>query len=246
MKRQIQKILRRFGINVVRCTPNQLGIDPFDDINHFLGGNDQPMILDVGGNVGQSVNQFKSRFPKSIIHSFEPSPQTHLQLKSNCSHFSNVKVWNTGVGSSDSTLPLMENSHNDMSSFLAPGEFCWGTITKTSEVPVTTLDSFAARHDIDFIHVLKSDTQGFELEVFKGASRLMKEDRIGMIYFELIFSAMYQNLPPYYSILEFLHSHGFSLVNFYTFNHQNSEASWTDALFVNRQYLKDFLKQQQS
>jgi len=31
-----------------------------------------PIIFDVGANEGQSIKRFKSIFPKSIIHSFEP------------------------------------------------------------------------------------------------------------------------------------------------------------------------------
>lgn len=75
-----------------------------------------------------------------------------------------------------------------MSSFLPPGEFSWGKVVKYTDVRVVSLDSFARDHNIDFVHVVKSDAQGFDFEVLKGASDLMDENRIALVYFELIFS----------------------------------------------------------
>ena len=85
-----------------------------------------------------------------------------------------------------------------MSSFLAPSEFAWGNVEKTTEVEVVTLDSFSVENNINFIHILKSDTQGYDLEVFKGAEGLMRQNQIGLIYCELIFSNMYKNMSLHF------------------------------------------------
>jgi len=80
--------------------------------------------------------------------------------------------------------------------------------------------------------LLKSDTQGFDLEVLKGADRMLAEHRIRLIYLEIIFSKMYENLPRADKIYAFMADHGFELVSFYKTYFQNGRAGWTDALFI--------------
>ena len=77
-----------------------------------------------------------------------------------------------------------------------------------------------------------------DLEVFKGAERTMSANNVGLIYFEIIFSDMYKNLPPFAQVFDFLINRDFLLVSFYEFFYQNQLASWTDALFVHKSYLR--------
>ncbi len=176
IKTSIRRIARRCGFDIIRYhREQQVGVDPFADMQRFLKGEKRPVIFDIGANIGQSVNNFKAKFPASFIHSFEPSPTTYEQLKANCATFTDLNTWNLGVGSSNTTLALQENDNSDMSSFLSPGEFSWGKIARTTNVTVTTLDTFTRDKNIDFIHILKSDTQGFDFEVLKGASNLMRD-----------------------------------------------------------------------
>jgi hypothetical protein len=118
-----------------------------------------------------------------------------------------------------------------MSSFFAPGPTAWGEIAQTTNVSVVTLDAFADREGIDRIHVLKSDTQGYDFEVFKGAQGLMRAGRIQLIYYEVTVSAMYQGLPAYYEVFRFLAEQGFLPVSFYDQHYQNGLLSWMDVLF---------------
>jgi FkbM family methyltransferase len=239
IKRAIRRFIQGFGYEFVRTSKTRIGVDPLMDIQRFLEGTRDPLILDVGANVGQSVDAFRKAFPSSQIHSFEPSPSTYRKLEAHCGPFPNVKTWNYGVGSSDTTLPFQENDESDMSSFLPPGELCWGKIIKTTDVPVIALDSFAEREKIEFVHLLKSDTQGFDFEVFKGGGRLMRENRIGLIYFELIFSEMYKGLPPFHEVLRYLTDHNFAVVTFYQPHFQRKIVSWTNVLLINRDYYRD-------
>ena len=62
-------------------------------------------------------------------------------------------------------------------------EFHDRSAVKTS-VPVETLDDVAMREGITYIHFLKIDTEGHELAVLSGATRLLRENRIGHIQFE--------------------------------------------------------------
>jgi FkbM family methyltransferase len=227
---------RTCGVEISRYSPDEKGKDPFSDMQRLLAGWKAPVVFDVGANVGQSVALFKEAFPSSVIHSFEPSPTTFQLLSENCRNVPSFQAWNYGVGSQEATLALLESERSDMSSFLAPSTTAGCHVAKVTEVPVVTLDSFADQQGIDFIHVLKSDTQGYDFEVFKGASRLMQENKIGLIYFEFIFSDMYKGLPKFHEVFRYLSENNFDLVTFYDSHFQEDLVSWTDALLINRKF----------
>jgi FkbM family methyltransferase len=230
-------LARRFGCDLVPLPdPDAIGRDPFRDMRRFLGDIENPLIFDVGANVGQSVAKFKKTFPGCSIHAFEPGTSAFPQLRERAAGFTEVHPWNLGVGSSQGKLVLQENEHSTMSSFLEPSKFCWGGVVDRQEVEVVTLDSFAQKHGIETVHILKSDTQGFDLEVFKGASGLMDANRIALVYFEFIFSDMYRGLPFFDEVFGFLNRKNFQLVCFYEQNFQRELLSWADALFINRDF----------
>ncbi len=221
----------KFGYEITR-QPS----DAFSDMRRFIPAGADPVILDVGANVGQSVKRFKTVFPSSVIHSFEPSRETFAVLKQNLAHEQDVLAWPYALGSSVGEQLFQENIDSDMSSFLELSTAGWGAVKKQEKVAVTTVDQFLADHSIAKIDILKSDTQGYELEVFKGAEDAMRQGRIGLIYFEFIFAEMYRNLPPFDQVYRYLVDRGFLLVAIYNFHRQDDVASWADVLFVNREY----------
>jgi FkbM family methyltransferase len=227
----------KFAVDIVPLKSKSIGRSPIADINRFLKSA-APVIFDVGANVGQSVRRYKDVFPESTIYSFEPGPATFKSLQSNVSKYANVTPWNYGLGATRGKLTLQENSLTEFSSFLPQGDpkFSYGNVVRTTEVDVETIDSFCDAHAVDTIDLLKSDTQGFELEVFRGGEQMMKAGRIGLVHCEIIFSRMYERLPTYVDICAQLDSCGFRLVTFYPFYYQDQLAGWSDALFVHDSY----------
>jgi FkbM family methyltransferase len=234
LKESIRTLVSILGYNV-RNTAS-IGVCPFSDMKRFVPTNPNPLILDIGANVGQSMNRFKRTFPSSTIHSFEPSPETFRKLSQNVSTQKDVVIWNCGVGASVCRQVFLENTNSDMSSFLGMSTTGWGQVKRKTVVDVTTVDHFLEAHHIAHVNILKSDTQGYDFEVFKGAERTIRENRIGLIYFEFIFSDMYKNLPSFDEVFRHLIDRNFSLVSIYNFHHQKRLASWADVLFVNREY----------
>ena len=57
----------------------------------------------------------------------------------------------------------------------APGKNADGT-------PVISVDSFMATHGIDHLHILHADTQGWEVEVLKGAQKALSERKIDYLF----------------------------------------------------------------
>lgn len=240
LKRQTRRVARKLMLGALTLR-SDMGFDPFGDMRKFVF-QENPLILDIGANVGQSVQLFHDYFPGCTTHSFEPSPTTFAELKQRAAGIANAQVWNCGVGSAPGKLTLLENEHSDMSSFLPPGDRGWGKITKETTVDVRTVDEFCQEQDIGRIDILKSDTQGFDLEVFKGAEEMIRANRIGLLYFEVTFFELYKNLPSFSELYDFLTNRGFLLVTFYRFHYRpkfkKSMVAWTDVMFVHKSYLE--------
>ena len=83
-----------------------------------------------------------------------------------------------------------------MSSFLEPGRDSWGAVKRRTPVNIKTIDGYCELHEISRIDILKSDTQGFDLEVLKGASGLFDRHCIHLVYLEIGFGELYKNHSP--------------------------------------------------
>jgi hypothetical protein len=85
----------------------------------------------------------------------------------------------------------------------------FGTSPNTRQVTCITLDAYCWESHINFINFLKIDTEGHEWFVFEGAERMLSEDRIGVIQFEL-------NVPQVWSkITAQLEPHGWKFYHIY-------------------------------
>jgi FkbM family methyltransferase len=236
LKKMCHSVLRKSGYDINKIKEYRIGDNPHEDMNFFLKNVSKPLIFDVGANIGQSVDHFKTQFPNSTIHSFEPGPETFKLLEIESKKHKNTYINNIGLGSKKDTILFDQNSHSDMSSFLKLGIDGWGNVYEKTSINIETLDDYCTDKNIDTIHILKSDTQGYDFEVFKGAEKLMKENRIKLIYFEFIFSNMYEDLPKFNEVFEYLSKNDFLLVNFYKSHMRKNLVSWNDMMFINKSF----------
>ena len=119
-----------------------------------------------------------------------------------------------------------------MNSFLEPGPEYWGEVKRRVRVPVTTLDAYCAEQSIEQPDILKTDTQGFDLEVLRGAAELLDRRAVRLIYMEISYADVYERGPRLDDVYGFLRDRGFFLASFYNFAFKHGRADWSDALFV--------------
>ena len=62
----------------------------------FLSINRNNACIDVGANVGQSIEYFKSRFKK--VYAFEPNPKNFIILKEKYKNIKNISIFNFSLG----------------------------------------------------------------------------------------------------------------------------------------------------
>lgn len=235
MKAVLQTALASCGYELRkhRNVTDQLGRHAFRDMRRLTQSGDAPTIFDIGGHYGQTTQEFRKWFSNPTVHTFEPDRASFDKLMGAVGSLPNVYPNNVALGAYSGTATFVENTSPDMGSFLEPGVDCWGAIKARTTLPLTTVDAYAEGRKIDRIDILKTDTQGYDLEVMKGAARTFAANRVHMVYMEIIFSEMYAGLPRLDEVCRFMFDNRFKLVTFYDIFYQNDRASWTDALFIN-------------
>ncbi|MEO9532808.1 MAG: FkbM family methyltransferase [Crocinitomicaceae bacterium] len=148
---------------------------------------DTPVFFDVGANLGDYTSLLAESFPQSQLFSFEPNPNTFEQLEKRCD--SVAKLFNIGIGEQAGNLELFFDASNKTSVQATSDKKILEVIAKAEDITsvnisIDTLDQFCEAHKIEFIHLLKIDTEGFELEALTGAKNLLSQNKIGVIQFE--------------------------------------------------------------
>ena len=116
---------------------------------------DEPQVIfDCGANIGFVSHQFNKRFPKAIIHAFEPNPEVYDSMNKLLANNHNIVKHNYGVGNTDGILEFNKNRNTGTSSFLTPNSFHQKHLAKSFEkieVPIKTLDKFCVDFEIESI-----------------------------------------------------------------------------------------------
>jgi FkbM family methyltransferase len=160
-----------------------------------------PVIFDVGANVGMYAIKLKKLITDARVFAFEPHPATFKSLEQ-ASRSNGFSAINKGCGSQVGTLNFYDYSglsEGSEHATLLPGvieQIHQGT-AQTLQVEVTTIDAFMEAEKLERIDLLKIDTEGYEYEVLKGCRQALAEGKIRMIYFEFnsmnILSRVYMN-----------------------------------------------------
>ena len=216
-----------------------LGTHPRRDMARLVSDGSRVVVFDVGANEGDTATGFKRWFPDCEIHAFEPDPAAYGTLKERMRRYPRVELNNVAVGSACGSQTFKLYTSSQLNSFLDPAESWTGRVEDELSVGVTDLDSYCDATGVEYISILKTDTQGYELEVLKGAQGLMADNRIHMIFVEIIFSKMYDKQAHFLELMQYLVGNRFSLVAFYKFHEDGGVASWADALFVNLNFSRN-------
>ena len=167
-------------------------------------------VFDVGANIGQSVEKFRSAFPESTIYSFEPVGHIYERLKQKYENDKRVNTFNLALGGDERTAKIYITPHETACSIIEPVSY-----DRFEEICVTTLDKFCAGHDVSSIDLLKVDTEGFDLEVLRGGAELLSSGRVGLVLVELGFDPNDGRHVLFDDIRNFLIKRDFSLYGIY-------------------------------
>ncbi|MBT8587049.1 FkbM family methyltransferase [Polynucleobacter paneuropaeus] len=215
MKKFIKKIICAFGYSIVKKNNFYYGLKKFDF----------EIILDIGANNDESSGNFLKIFKRANIYAFEPNNNhlTRLEALKKISK-GRFNYYISGVGSRSGSASLKVHiNHDASSSFLnlsVVGAKALQSFTKMNledqgimNSKIITLNEFFK--DIDYKNkriLLKSDTQGYEMEVLRGAENII--EHISVVQIELDFINFYNNQSSAEDIIFFLYQKNFSLRGF--------------------------------
>lgn len=220
---------------------SKISTHPIQNPNPFLACNSEikaqkPVLFDVGMNHGQTLQKIKEVFADCEIHGFEASKYCFADLEQKFSNDNTIRLNNKALGDTETVMQFNEYSWDAMNSFLTRA-YGSAKIVETYDVNVTTIDAYCAENKIEKIHVLKSDTEGFELNVLKGGQQMMAQNKIQFVFVELFFDLNFVGQSSVGQIFSYLEENGFSLVRFYDIGLTGDGlASKGDALFINKEF----------
>jgi len=241
LKIRIDDFLERFGLRVRRSaflplsTSAVLHRAALQQVGAKADG-DGGIFFDVGAHVGETSIALARAFPRVRIHAFEPIVAIHRQLVQNNRHFSGVTCHQLALGNENTErrIALVSNQVNctvNQVSALADAR----TPADLSEtIKIARLDDFCPANGISRIALLKTDTEGFELEVLRGAANFLRQGQIASVLVEVTFLPNNPQHVSFEDVRAFLGPFGFQLAGFYDtgYRRETGRMWYTNAFFT--------------
>jgi FkbM family methyltransferase len=175
-------------------------------------------LIDAGANKGQFSLAGRAANPTARILAFEPLARAADQYAALFASDVNVHLVRAALGATPGTAEIHLSRRRDSSSLLAISskqvEIFPGTDEVGTEViEVATLDGSFDPNQYSEPVLLKIDVQGFELELLKGAERVLPA--IHNIYVEVSYTALYDGQPLAADVINWLAQRNFEIAGVY-------------------------------
>jgi FkbM family methyltransferase len=179
--------------------------------------------FDIGANVGvYSVLLSRLCGSTGRVWSFEPVPDTYWRLRETLAlnRCDNVVPVQTAIyeKSGSVKMNLFEARFAEWNSLGMPS-MCAPHGNRVSpgrsiSVQAQTLDELCEAERIDRINFLKVDVEGFEVSVFRGAERLLRERRVDYLCFEISKEPLKGAGVESREVFQALEAHGYASYRF--------------------------------
>ena len=184
-------------------------------------------LIDVGAHHGETVRLFNIKFNINNIYAFEPSYKNFKVLKEKIKNIKsdNLRIYNYGIGEMEGTFDFNESDEsqsstlvgiNYNSSYYKRKEKLLKFFKKeknlfsTTKVNIRTLNNFLIEKKINYVEILKIDTEGYDFNVIKSLEKNIS--CINYIYFEHHFHNMLNKDYTFTQVHNFLVNKGFKKV----------------------------------
>jgi len=173
-------------------------------------------VIDVGANEGQFALSLRRINYKGDILSFEPTSKPYKKLVENSKNDSHWNVMKIALGEKKELRKINVFEASDLNSFYEASELGKSRFNKrmkkikTETIEIKTLDSILKKIDLKNKNIfLKIDTQGFDINVFRGAKKHMS--KICALMSEIPIQKIYKTTQSYHDILKEYESHKFQI-----------------------------------
>jgi len=227
LRELVRSIAGSFGIALIR-TETHRGVSLFADLRRLLDSSDG-VIFDVGANVGAFTKAAAAAFPRHAIYSCEPVSTTVVALRENVAHLRNVRVIEAACG-----------DHSGVAAMAIAEQSAWNRIADVStastvSVSMLTVDAICERERVQRINFLKTDCEGYDLNVLRGAEGMFADRAVDTVYCEVDFHRNGGH-GDFFAIDEYLRRFGFTFYALYEYSAPGYSMSETfaNALWIAR------------
>jgi FkbM family methyltransferase len=216
----------------------------------------RPTILDVGANVGSTLDEFKQWWPNSIVHCFEPQLECWPDLEARARKYpagdavinrfavgnaaaDNATFYSHDITSAQSgfhriNVKSLDSVHLQKLKENAPEaiESYQRSINQERPMKIVRLDEYLTAAGIAHVDILKMDTQGFEPEVLEGMGARLAD--VDVVISELMFYDYYERSLSFSDLERWLHPAGLRLydISHIAKNPMNGRTDWVDVVYV--------------
>jgi len=187
-------------------------------------------IYDIGANIGTWTVLAKALLPDVRIHAFEPLEVCRNGFLKRTDSLKDIHFHKIALASKDATSLIYVGSVSDTTSLLPPAELSGTQSFEPVSQDTRTLDSYVWERGIQLPDMLKLDVQGYELEVLKGARRVL--DSVKAVICEVSFVPLYRGQCLFAGVVEFMAASGFALRAFGQTTATGITLHQTDVLFL--------------
>jgi len=231
-----EKLISATGYWIYKNRDLPAGCDLVHDLNKIFPSPPR-RIFDVGANIGEVTLKFKNYFNSAALYSFEPVTSTFQVLQQNTKHLDDVQCFKLALGDKAESVEInlfegaasVLNSLNIDAQNKVPG--------KKELISVITGDSFCAENNIPEIDLLKIDTEGYEIRVLQGFSKMIRESRIKAIYCEVGFDPVNKRNTFINELVKFGNENNFKFYGLYEVSNNQIKTGYNygNILFVHNE-----------
>ena len=196
---KVRRTIHRFGWDLHHYDPDRTLETYLSTLLPDLGVN---CVIDVGARIGEFGLTLRAIGYRGHILSFEPVRENFETLKRVCADDAQWMAYPYALGSDAAESTMNVTEATNFSSFLPPSNF--GQNTFPGEIAIKRKESVSIRRlDMIFREVtasidepviyLKMDTQGWDVEVLRGAAGCL--DRIVAAQSEMSLISIYDHMP---------------------------------------------------
>jgi FkbM family methyltransferase len=182
-------------------------------------------IIDVGAHKGSWSRDAHAVFPGCAYTLIEPQVEMKPDLDRFCSEVKGSRWILAGAGASEGELPITVRADDPTaSSFAVSEEVARSHGYERRIVPLVTLDSICEESGLPPPEIVKIDAEGFELEVMRGASKLVGVTELFFLEVPIL-EYLSANNQCLFDQLRFMRDLGYELYDFTDFNRRPSDGA---------------------